>query len=149
MNKFSLRIKVTTAAVTLCMVVAVATGLLALWSTWRDAISDERIQLERGAALAVRSLEDIGRRMGGHTALVAANPQVQSAVASGDRAQMERTVGDLMKTLMSADPSVATLEMAGRDGRCSFAATIPPDMVTTSRKSRRSWRRWPVSSIPR
>ncbi len=125
MNKFSLRIKVTTAAVTLCMVVAVATGLLALWSTWRDAISDERIQLERGAALAVRSLEDIGRRMGGHTALVAANPQVQSAVASGDRAQMERTVGDLMKTLMAADPSVATLEMAGRDGRVLFRGHNP------------------------
>ena len=117
MRTLSLRSKVTVLAASLSAMVAIATGGLALWTTWQDATADEVARLERGKAQAIRSLEDIGRRMGGHTALVAANPQVQAAIASGDRAQMERTVGDLMKTLKAADPSVATLEMAGRDGR--------------------------------
>ena len=116
MRTLSLRSKVTVLAASLSAMVAIATGGLALWTTWQDATADEVARLERGKAQAIRSLEDIGRRMGGHTALVAANPQVQAAIACGDRAQMERTGGDGRKKGKAGDPSGGRRERSEEAG---------------------------------
>ncbi|MEI8146010.1 MAG: methyl-accepting chemotaxis protein, partial [Alphaproteobacteria bacterium] len=113
----SLRLKAIIAAIILVMAPAMIVAALSYGTVADVAREESQRELNRGVQEASEVLNEIGRRMGAHTTLLAAHPGIVAAVERNDGAALEPLLVGLLKDLQQADATVATLEVAGKDGR--------------------------------
>ncbi len=113
----SLRIKSVVFSIGLLLLASGLVASIAYIAMERQAESQAEDETARALGLASTALEEIGARMAGHAALLAANPDVSGAISKGEKAELERIFVKMFNDLRAVDPSVSVLEASDKSGK--------------------------------
>jgi methyl-accepting chemotaxis protein len=94
--------------------------LLAVAEAWLSHTTEQRRSAESlaaGADRAARQVVETSKRMQGHAAMLAARPDLQAALASGDASALRALLLPGFATLRAVDNEVAVLEATDAAGR--------------------------------
>jgi methyl-accepting chemotaxis protein len=113
----SLRLKAILTAALLLVIPAFLVSAISYFAMDAQIVAADKEDISRALSHASDTLEEIGARMMNHAALLALNPRIEGALASGDRGGLEKTLVETFNELRRIDPAVDVLEVTDRSGK--------------------------------